>query len=611
MCGIAGIKKQATSLEEVHQMTTTLTHRGPDYGNSYISKSGSVGLGHRRLSILDLSDTANQPFYSHCGRYVMVYNGEVYNFKEIKAQLVGKDWKTDGDTEVILEAFVEWGADFVKKLNGMFAFSIYDIEEDSLYLFRDRLGIKPLYYYWDHSIFAFASELKAIKSLALPLQLNRAAISQFLYLGYAPNEETFFQNTYKLPAGHIGELKNNNWKLRPYWQIEDKFDTQTLKNEVTAKKKLKELLFSSIDYRMISDVPLGTFLSGGIDSSTVTAIAQQLSSKPVKTFSIGFKENKFNESEHAAQVAKYLGTDHHEFIVSEKDALELFDGLLDMHDQPFADSSAIPTFLVSKMARKEVTVALSGDGGDELFMGYGMYNWAQRLDNPLLKIGRKPISWLLNSTGKSRLSRAAKVFEYPDAQRKKSHIFSQEQYLFSAKELKGLLLPAFQTSLELDESLAINSRKLSAREQQALFDVKNYLKDDLLVKVDIASMQNSLEVRVPLLDHRVVEFAMNVNEKLKYKGANQKYLLKQVLYDFVPPEYFDRPKWGFSIPLINWLQKELKYLVDEFLSESCVKEVGVVNYAYVSELKKRFFNGQSFLYNRVWVLILLHKWLKN
>ena len=350
-------------------------------------------------------------------------------------------------------------------------------------------------------------------------------------------------------------------------------------------------------------------LSGGVDSSTVAAIAQSVSSTPAKTFSIGFNEEKYNESKYAAKVAKHIGSEHHEFTVTENQALELVDDLLDIYDEPYADSSAIPTLMVSKLARKHVTVALSGDGGDELFMGYGFYTWAKRLENPFVRAFRKPLAKSLYSFGDNRLKRGSKVFDYPDKRRMKSHIFSQENYYFTEKEIHALLRK--DEKITLDESIHGVSRRLSAVEEQSFFDIKNYLPEELLTKADRASMQHSLEVRVPLLDHRLVEFAINLSQDLKLRGSTGKYLLKEVLYEYVPASFFDRPKWGFAIPLRIWLAGELKYLLDKYLSDEMVEEANLVNAVVVRQLKKEFLAGRDYLYNKLWVLILLHKWYKE
>ncbi|MCW5908127.1 MAG: asparagine synthase (glutamine-hydrolyzing) [Chitinophagales bacterium] len=612
MCGIAGYfsKQQAVKPDELRLMTKCIAHRGPDADGFYFNETNTVGLGHRRLSIIDLSESANQPMISQNGRYVIVFNGEVYNFRDIAKQL-NIHARTSSDTEIILEAFAQMGPGCVHLFNGMFAIAIYDNVEDALYLMRDRLGVKPLYYSVTNETLVFASEIKALlkcKSIAQGATINKNAAYTFLYAGYIPEPCTIYNNIQKFPAGSYGVFNNGSFQITSYWKPHEKISATVTEDFASAKNRLKELLESSVQYRMISDVPFGTFLSGGIDSSIITAIAQKISDKPVNTFSIGFKESKYNESEYAKNVSQYLGTKHHEFIVTEQDALEMVDQMLNAYDEPFADSSALPTMLVSKLARQHVTMTLSGDGGDELFMGYGFYNWAQRLHHPLWRLLRKPVSASLSLMG-NRYKRAGTVFNYKSEERIKSHIFSQEQYFFSEEELNNMLLPEFLGEPQFEESVSGLKRELSPVEQQALFDIRYYLKDDLLVKVDIASMQFSLETRTPFLDYRVVEFALNVSEKLKRNKDTSKYLLKEALYDYVPREYFERPKWGFAIPLNQWLKNELAYLIRDYLNEEVVTKCGIVKYASVKQLISRFNKGEDYLYNRLWVLILMHRWL--
>lgn len=538
----------------------------------------------------------------------MVYNGEVYNFREL-AKKYDIQPQTTGDSEIILECFAKVGISCVQDFNGMFAIAIWDTLDKKLYLIRDRLGIKPIYYYIDDSQFIFASELKSIYSLPVSKEINPAAISDFLYLGYIPGEATIYKHAHKIKAGYYGIYHQGKLKTHPYWQPEEKISSSLLSDEAVAKKQLKELLETSVQYCMISDVPVGIFLSGGTDSSVVAAIAQKSSSVPVKTFSIGFSEKKYNEAEFARSVANYIKSDHQEFMVTEAHALELVDKLTGIYDEPYADASAIPTLMVSELARKQVTVALSGDGGDELFMGYGFYYWARRLQNPMLKALRWPIAKALHTFGGNRYKRGSKLFEYPSEARRKSHIFSQEQYYFTEKEIKQLLVSP--QAISLDEELSTMSRKLSVTEEQSIFDLKNYLPEELLVKTDRASMCHSLEVRVPLLDHRLVEFALNLSPDLKLQGNTGKYLLKQALYDYVPASYFDRPKWGFAVPIQLWLSKELRYLLDKYLSKEMVESTGLVYYEPVRVLKEEFLKGKSYLYNKLWALIILHKWYKE
>ena len=615
MCGIAGaFSKQGVNEQLMKQATDVMLHRGPDAGGYFINEEKKVFLGHRRLSIIDLSTGANQPMSSSCGRYIIVYNGEVYNYKELSKKLTNHPWKTHGDTEVILELFAKFGTDSFTWLNGMFAFAIYDQETKKIYLCRDHIGIKPLFYYWDNQIFIFASELKVIneycKSVGITHQINQEAIPNFLHLGFIPEPQTIYKNVYKFPSGSHGVFETLNPKLsnKEFWKSSSHFLSNRISDENEALKQYKDLLFASVNDQMISDVPLGTFLSGGIDSSLVTAVASKLSSQKVKTFSIGFNEAKYDETQYADAVAKHLNTDHHIFRVSVNDVMELVPSLLKVYDEPYADSSAFPTMLVSRLARQHVTVVLSGDGGDEFFQGYGMYTWANRLQQPFFKTFRKPIYGLTQLMG-NRMKRGGNLFNYPSADRLHTHIFSQEQYYFSEEELSGLLK---NRSFNFSAINRLDVSNSNAAEQQAFWDLKYYLKDDLLVKVDRASMQYSLESRVPLLDQRIVEFALNLDYHLKVsKEYGTKHLMKKVLYEMVPRTIFERPKRGFAIPLKEWLRGPLYYLVNDFLNKEVVEEFGVIHFDEVEKLVKRFMAGEDFLYNRIWLLVVLHWWLKT
>jgi asparagine synthase (glutamine-hydrolysing) len=614
MCGIAGYYSLNQTLEPslLKTMTNAIQHRGPDSDGFFNDRT--AGLGHRRLSIIDLREVANQPMFSHNDRYVMVFNGEVYNFKELSSQVRVKNdsfyYKTNSDTEVVIEAFNKWGVDFVNRLNGMFAIAIYDTVEGHLFLYRDRIGIKPLYYYWDGENFFFASEIKALTKVEMirnKLTINQTAVNHFLNLGYIPSPISIYNEIHKFPAGHRLHINKDIFTLEPYWKVEDKVEFDEFRNYPEAKKKLKYLIESSVQYRMISDVPFGTFLSGGIDSSLVTAIAQNQSDTAINTFSIGFKESKFNESVHAQTIANHLHTNHHEFVVTTKEAQEMVNDMIVSYDEPYADSSAIPSMLLSKMARKHVTMTLSGDGGDELFLGYGSYKWAKKLDAGFYKQNRKLLAYFLSKM-KDRHIRVSKLLDFQTGDDLKRHIFSQEQYLFSQQEIGQILKNKdFDNSIIKDDFSDLD-RQLSASEAQAMFDLKYYLPDDLLVKVDRATMKYSLETRVPLLDYRIIEFALNLPEKFKQKGDISKFILKETLYDYLPKSYFERPKAGFSIPMNDWLRTDLKYLIDDFLNEPLIMEAGFVNYDVVKDLIQRWTLKEPHLYNRIWTLIVLHKW---
>jgi asparagine synthase (glutamine-hydrolysing) len=634
MCGIAGFLyyNSVYNEDQLHTMTDKLVHRGPDAEGYFFD--GICGLGHRRLSIIDLSVNANQPMYSSNKRYVMVYNGEVYNFEEISNRILqlpgNKDFKfaTTSDTEVILEAFLHFGVDFVNHLNGMFAIAIYDTIEKELYLFRDRLGIKPLFYFWNGKNIVFASELKSIESLSeITLNINKNAIAEFLHLGFIPAPNTIYENVFKLNPGCYLQISKNGLERIKYWNLSDKLHSTVVTNKAEAISKLSDLLISSVRYQLRSDVPFGVFLSGGIDSSLITAIATTLSDNKINTFSIGFLESKVNEAVYAKAVAAHLGTQHHEFIISHKEVINSIELGFEAYDEPNADSSIIPTLLVSKLAKEHVTVALSGEGGDELFLGYGSYQWAQRLSSPIYKLLKKPASEILRHMS-SRYQRIGKMIDTSASLNRSGHIFSQEQYFFSNKEISNLALKPFsfpgylndfienennfsKPISEILNSKSKTSRHLNPMEQQALFDIIYYLPDDLLTKVDRASMQYSLETRVPYLDHRVLEYALNISPDLKFRDNSPKYILKEILYQYVPKQLFDRPKQGFSIPLNKLLKHELKYLIDDYLHPDLIKKTGFVKAEEVKIIIDNFLSGNNYLFNRLWLLIVLHKWAKD
>lgn len=621
MCGISGYISLNNSISpvELKNATSILQHRGPDAEGFYFSNDEKVGLGHRRLSIIDLSSTANQPMFSSDGQYVIIFNGEVYNFKELQQKLRDKGalLKTTSDTEVILQLFAEQGVECFKDFNGMFALAIYDIEHKVLTLCRDHAGIKPLFIYCCENEIIFSSELKSIKSIKeKQLVINKNAIPYFLHLGFIPKPLTIYKDVAKFPAAHylqIDATQNNfNYLLNtitPFWNLEAKIEKDPLKEEKKAKEKLTGLLFDSIEKELISDVPIGTFLSGGVDSSLVTAIASKVSSKKINTFSIAIDDGKYNESKYALQVAANLQTHHHEFSVKEKEVMEFVNDFLRLYDEPFADSSALPTMMVSRLAKKHVTVALSGDGGDELFMGYGAYKWAKTLNRKWIPLIRQPLyhaSKLMND----KYQRAGNLFAYRNKKNLKTHIFSQEQYFFSEKELDDILVEN-KLDFEKENHTSATRRKFNAQEEQSLWDFNYYLPDDLLTKVDRASMHFSLEIRVPLLDYRIIEFAFNLSSDLKMKGKEMKYLLKQVLYDYLPKEIFDRPKWGFSIPLKKWLKTDLSHLLDKYTSKNIIDKYNLLHYAEVEKIKRNYFAGNDYLFNRLWVIIVLHWWLEE
>jgi asparagine synthase (glutamine-hydrolysing) len=614
VCGITGIcSKSSFDRSIIEQMTQEVRLRGPDAHGIYHNEGATTAVGHTRLSVIDLHARANQPMFSKNKRYVIVYNGEIYNYQKVGQQLqreTGIQFTTTSDTEVLVEAFAHWGHDFVQKLNGMFAFAIYDIQLNILHLYRDRVGKKPLFYFLSKNLFAFASEIKALlkhPEIRSSLTVKKPTISSFLQLGYIPQPDTFYEHIFKFPAGHYGTVTQGiKFSTVPYWNVLDQVKPSRYITESNALKGLKDRLDDAVTSRLVADVPLGIFLSGGIDSSLVTAIASK--SAKLNTYSIGFKENKFDESVYAERIAKYLGTDHHRYILTEQDGVGLMEQYLDHFDEPFADTSAIPTMLVSQHARKEVTVALTGDGGDELFLGYGSYTWANRLASPLWSSVRPVVKMMTEHLPSHRWKRASRLFEKVPSENVRQHIFSQEQYLFSDSEVRDQVLKSTDdyTGWYYSDLQALSN--LSPAELQALFDFQYYLRDDLLVKVDRASMFYGLECRCPLLDYNLVEFAVNLPESLKKRSGVTKYLLKEVLFELIPETYFDRPKWGFSIPLAQWMKNDLSYMM-EYISEERLEKTQTFNPVYIRNLVDRFSKGEGYIYNRLWAVIIAQRFL--
>lgn len=612
MCGILGyISKKSIDKQNFQEANIAIQHRGPDAEGFFYNAENTVAFAHRRLSILDLSSAANQPFTSNCGRYIIIYNGELYNFQDIKNKLQ-LETKTTSDTEVIVEAFAKIGTKVFHQLNGMFAFAIYDQQQNKIFLCRDRLGIKPLFIYQDATNIVFASELKAIKKFSsLDFSINKQVIPAFLHLGFITQPNTIYQKIQKFPTAHFAEIDTKNIQNKiefiPYWNLSESINQVQITDFDEAKRQLNALLIESVEKQLISDVPIGTFLSGGIDSSLVTAIASKIKRDKINTFSIGFDYNKFDESQYAKQVSDYLQTNHHPFVVKEKDVLEQLHKIISVYDEPYADSSAFPSMLVSKLAKQHVSVALSGDGGDELFYGYGAHIWSERLNKFYFSAFRKLIYATTQRSDDCRIKRAGTLFNYSNKQHIRSHIFSQEQYLFSENELNDLLV---QPDFKFDAFNPKEDKKWS-KDQQPIWDINHYLKDDLLVKMDRASMQYALEVRVPILDNSIVDFSFRIPSSFKIKDKTQKYILKEVLYDYVPKQIFERPKQGFAIPLIRWLKKDWNFLIEKYLNKAVVEQYNLVHYTKVADLKNRFLKNEDYLYNRIWVLILIHWWLEE
>ncbi len=625
MCGIAGYFSESAKFNSVDlkKMTNALSHRGPDAAGYYANAHGSVGLGHRRLSILDLSDSANQPMYSHSRRYVMAFNGEVYNFQEIRQEIIDYDlaksgtntlFSTTSDSEVILEAFERWGMQAIEKFNGMFAIALFDTLSETLYLIRDRMGVKPIFYYQQDNNLVFASETKALLTLNINKELDITAIQDYFYLEYIPGNLTAHKYIKKIPNGHYAIVKHGKMDLYCYYNILDKLNYSPANlSEAKALEQWDELFSSSVKYRQISDVPIGVFLSGGTDSSLVTAKFQEQNTLPVNSFTIGFDVKAYDESGYAAEVAKILKTSHSLTSVKIDSALALVDRILDHYDEPFAATSVIPSLLVCEVARRKATVALGGDGGDELFMGYGYYNWLGRM-NTLSRLGRKSAHRLaaaMLNLGNSRMQRAASLINYEDEANLWTHVWSQEQLMLSQKEISSLFKSSYSHSTTLPDWQKINSLEIDPMLKISLFDIKNYLPYNLLYKMDIASMAHSLEVRLPFMDYRLVEYAINLPLKFKINEGTQKYLLKKHLEKYLPKELIYRKKWGFPAPVETWLQKDLNYLIEKYICQKSFDMHGLFDLSTAQNFVAKFRKGELHHYKKIWSIIVFQMWFEK
>jgi len=604
MCGLLGyFSNKDVNEKHLESALALLAHRGPDARGIFYSSNHKIFLGHHRLSIIDLSDAGNQPFYSADKRYVVVYNGEIYNFRELANKHAIK-LVTQCDTEVIAELFAKLGSNFVCELNGMFSIAIYDSLADELFLYRDRIGIKPLYYSLTNNGLVFSSELNPILPFTDGSNINQDAIQQLLHRGYIPEPLTLYDGIFKFPAGAIGKYKNGKLSLEHYWRAENFIKSNVESNEKQVISNVHELLRESIKYRMIADVEFGTFLSGGSDSGIISAIAAELSNKPISTFNVSFDNVLFDETPFAKAMSKIIKSNHYNLKITRQQVMNTLDEGMKLIGEPFADSSVFPTMAISNFARNHVKMVLSGDGGDELFMGYGAYNWATRLSNPFIWHSRCAIANALRFLNTNRNNRAANVIDAPELEKIQSHIFSQEQNFFTAQEIKKLTNSEFSDPFSA-KALKRLPRKLTHAEQQAFFDLTNYLKDDLLVKVDRSSMRYGLEVRVPFLDHRLVEYSLNIDPALKNKGGENKYIVKKIMEHYYPKTLIYRQKSGFSIPLEKWTQKT------DFFNQHTNLPTGL-KIAY-EKILHTYSNSKNhaFLYNRLYVLKCLDLFLKS
>ncbi len=630
MCGIFGwVSEKPVPEKYIEQVSKWLEHRGPDgkgISKHQIHKQSVVFL-HRRLSIIDLSENGKQPMTSACGQYEIIFNGEVYNFKEIRSKLIEKGYTffSNTDTEVVLNAYIEFGEKSLHRFIGMFAFAILDKKKKEIFIARDRAGIKPLYYTLTRKNFVFASELKPIFKLPDEnFSINKKILPYYFQFGYFPEPHTVFAEIRKLAPGHCLKysLKTHAISIEKYWDVTDFYLQPAWElSEKEILQKTEELLVSSLNYRMIADVPVGVFLSGGYDSSLTAALLQHHRKENITTFTIGFKNPKYDESQHAKKIAKYLGTRHEEVICSEKEALEFVEQIPYYYDEPFGDSSAIPTMLVSSLARKKMTVAISSDGGDEVFLGYAKYFFLHKYQN---KIGSPLLKTLLNffSPGlieifNNFLPRKFKQRNIKDRFLKFRNAigakdFSEAFFLASSYVPPTVVKKILTLSYENLQSLTAwkifpKISRLSFLNQMALMDYKTFMTDDVLVKVDRATMSVSLEGREPFLDHRIIEFIARVPVSIKYKNNTPKYLSRQILYKYIPKELADKPKSGFQVPLYEWLRKDLKPLVEKFISEEKLSEE-IYNVPEVINLKEKFYGKNYVAPDKLWFVLMFEMW---
>jgi asparagine synthase (glutamine-hydrolysing) len=652
MCGIAGFLETTSHpgrddpFTIADRMAETLQHRGPDDGGAWVDPERGIGLSYRRLAVVELSSHGRQPMHSASGRYVIIFNGEIYNYKHLRAELEARAanpplaWRGHSDTEVMLAAISHWGLEAaLKRFNGMFAFALWDRHEACLHLVRDRLGEKPLYYGWMGNTFLFGSELKALRAHpAFRAEINRNALALFLRHSYIPAPYSIYQGIFKLPPGTMLTLSRTSASETatpvPYWSAREIAERGALYpfdgTIEEATQCLDGLLREAVKLRMEADVPLGAFLSGGIDSSTVVAMMQDQSDRPVKTFTIGFSEPGYNEADHAMSVAQHLGTKHTELYVTSSEAMSVIPLLPALYDEPFSDPSQIPTHLVSRLARQDVTVSLSGDGGDELFCGYRRY-WAcrelwnrvgwmpfsvrQGLSRVLEKASARKLAdgfhWLapvINRYGRpgipgDKLSKLAEILDVRDP---------EEMYLGLVSHWKN---PASVVQGSAEPLTALTDRgrwaSLPTITQRMMYlDLVSYLPDDILVKVDRASMGISLEARVPLLDHRAVEFVWLLPLSMKAKGSEGKWILRRVLAKYLPMELIERPKMGFGVPIGSWLRGSLRDWAEELLNESRMRQEGFFDPRPIRQKFKEHLSGERNWQGYLWDVLMFQAWLE-
>lgn len=628
MCGISGFVdfNKKTGKDTLEKMNRIMAHRGPD-GEGYEiynDTAATIGFGHLRLSIIDLTEGGKQPM-SYNNLHI-TFNGEVYNYAEIKKQLEAKghQFHSHSDTEVILHAYAEWGSAALQQFIGMFAFAIYDETNKKIFACRDRAGVKPYFYYWKDGLFLFASELKAIMQHPDFVKvINVDAAAAYMQLGYVPTPHCIFNDTHKLKPGHFIEidLKKHAIHTQQYWSVYEAYNKPTLKIDLPeAIIETEKLLTSAFQYRMVSDVPVGVFLSGGYDSSCVTALLQKNNTEKIKTFTIGVPDAGMNEAPYAKDIAAHLGTDHTEYYCTQKEALEIVPQLPFFYDEPFADSSAIPTSLVSKIAREKVTVALSADAGDEIFAGYNRYDYVMKYGRQLQRIPgfmRKSAAAVMDVVPANSIPVLNKKYLFHSRYEKLKTLFknpSEQNILMSLtkqmneSDIADLFKKPIHTLSSAFDSKELGPENYSTLAYMMAIDYQTYLLDDILQKVDRATMSVSLEGREPFLDQRIIEWAAQLPMEYKYNNGNKKFIIKQIVHKYLPQEMMDRPKMGFGIPIANWLQNDLKPFVDRYFDNDFIVKQNIFNPDEIQRIKKSFYQGKVERAEKVWYLLMFQMW---
>ncbi len=604
MCGIAGFWQDSINPSQINSMLETIKHRGPDSNGQWADKPHHLVLGQQRLAIIDLSPGGHQPMLSDGGRVAITFNGEIYNYQQIRQELelCGIHFRSHSDTEVLLRGYIHWGTEILDKLVGMFAFAIWDSAKEELFLARDRAGEKPLYYAQAGQKFAFASEIQALTTLDwVNSSIDQDALSLYLSFQAVPAPYSIYKGIKKLPPAHAMIVSKKETKSWRYWDpVKFISQAQLDISAEDASEQLEALLKEAVRGQMIADVPLGAFLSGGIDSSIVVSFMTELASAPVKTFTIGFEEGIRDESSHAAEVAAYLGTDHTCEYLTMDDALKLVSNIPTMYGEPFADASALPTYLVSKVARQHVTVSLSGDGGDEAFGGYDRYSLLEKLEPWIKNLG--PFGGAMRSASKILPRRAAILA--PFVGRDLSVMYQAYVGRFNKEELLELT-GHHASAFEFERAWQLEG--VSNRRKAMLTDMMLYMPEVVLAKVDRAAMAVSLETRAPLLDHRILEFALRLPDHL----VKDKFILKELLYKRVPRKILERPKQGFGVPLRQWMTRDLKDLLIDTVTPAALRDLGIENYKKVNELIAKQLNEGAYFEHQLWSLLVLCMWHKS